>query len=332
MPKYRLRRLANIIVVAAFVGGCSSWSQTSEQVSVRAPGHRVYGDPAPVKQEAANHWEFALLSYVAYSKVEANGGQGEQGGSGSSKAVISVDDISTCNRTPALALENAGWVYWADFPDAQLKQELAHSNLRVEVWQKKDPPAVAVAFGGTVFTSRADWEANLRWFIPHHKDEYTELVERVVPAFIGRYAEVTRNSATEKPPIYSTGHSLGGGLAQEFAYALPRTSSDPKVTKVFAFDPSPVTGYYSIDPDIRQRGTDGLQIDRVFERGEILAALRSALALVYPPSTNNPTVRAVRYNFDGVANPVSAHSMARLACELYSRRPSSPTASESVGN
>src|ERR1022692_2969377 len=40
--------------------------------------------------------------------------------------------------------------------------------------------AVAVAFGGTVFTSGNDWKSNLRWFMPHHKDKYTQIVVRRV--------------------------------------------------------------------------------------------------------------------------------------------------------
>jgi pimeloyl-ACP methyl ester carboxylesterase len=46
--------------------------------------------------------------------------------------------------------------------------------------------------------------------------------------------------------IFSTGHSLGGGLAQQFAYSLPENAGVPRVKKVFAFDPSPAS------PTIRQ--------------------------------------------------------------------------------
>jgi len=328
MYGYSVCRLATTLAAAFIISGCSSWFQTTGQVLVREPGHRVYGDPVGVQEEAKNHWQFALLSLAAYSKVESESDENTQRTINAPQPTVLANEIASCLNSPTQKLEEAGWTYWPDFPDLQLKQDLVRSNLRVEVWQRKDPPAVAVAFGGTVFTSRADWTANLRWFIPHHDDEYTQLVKRVVPAFLVKYNQLEESSTTGRPPIYSTGHSLGGGLAQEFAYALPRKADDPKVVKVFAFDPSPVTGYYSIDPEIRERGKEGLQIDRVFERGEVLASIRSVLALIYPPSVSNPTVRAVRYNFDGVTNPVSAHSMPKLACALYARRPGSPTASE----
>ncbi|WP_150126488.1 hypothetical protein [Burkholderia cenocepacia] len=205
-----------------------------------------------------------------------------------------------------------------------MKEELRKTHLRVEVWQRKDPPAVAVAFGGTVFSSQADWAANLRWFIPHHEDQYTQLVKRVIPAFVTRYQSVV-DARGGRIPIYSTGHSLGGGLAQEFAYALPVKPEGPTVDKVIVFDPSPVTGFYSVDEEVRTRGAKDLYIDRVFQRGEILAAIRSGLAAVYRPSEKSPTVRAVRYNFDGKRNPIGAHSISPLACGLFSSRLTPPT-------
>lgn len=328
MCGYRLCRLATTLTAALIVSGCSSWFQTTDQVLVREPGHRVYGDPIGVQEEAKNDWQFALLSLAAYSKVESESDEDTQKTINTSQPTVLANEIASCLKSPTQKIKEAGWTYWQDFPDAQLKQDLVRSHLRVEVWQRNDPPTVAVAFGGTVFTSGADWTANLRWFIPHHDDEYTQLVKRVIPAFLVRYDRLEENATTGRPPIYSTGHSLGGGLAQEFAYALPQKAGDPKVVKVFAFDPSPVTGYYSIEPEIRERGKDGLQIDRVFERGEVLASIRSVLALINPPSVRNPTVRAVRYNFEGVTNPVSAHSMPKLACALFAHRPGGPTASE----
>ncbi|SAK79525.1 hypothetical protein AWB79_05048 [Caballeronia hypogeia] len=115
---------------------------------------------------------------------------------------------------------------------------------------------------------------------------------------------------------------MGGGLAQQFAYALPNHMKfeQPKVIQVFAFDPSPVTGYYTLGKTLRVRNTVGMKIDRIFERGEVLATARSLVALIYPPSTINPAIRAVRYNFYGIHNPIRAHSIARLTEGLYEAR------------
>jgi hypothetical protein len=71
-------------------------------------------------------------------------------------------------------------------------------------------------------------------------------------------------------------HSLGGGLAQEFAYSLPVGTFDaPRATKVYAFDPSPATGFLSVKRATRNENKKGLKTDRIYERGEVLAILRS---------------------------------------------------------
>ncbi|CAG9237563.1 hypothetical protein BCAR13_810021 [Paraburkholderia caribensis] len=60
-----------------------------------------------------------------------------------------------------------------------------------------------------------------------------------------------------------------------------------------------------------------LQTDRIFERGEILAFVRSILALLRAPSKLNPAVRTVRYNFLGRQLPIHAHNMDKLARAMY---------------
>jgi hypothetical protein len=47
--------------------------------------------------------------------------------------------------------------------------------------------------------------------------------------------------------------------------------SDPRIRRVYAFDPSMVTGFYSVDPPNRDRNVQGLKIERVYEFGEVLA-------------------------------------------------------------
>jgi hypothetical protein len=291
-------------------------SQARDEVLVRAPGDRIYGEPRPAAQEATNHWECALLSQVAYLKAEEI------------KAVmVPTASLTSAQRTavsnqptaPQARLRDGGWEYLDFFPTAKLDKAFKRVNLRVEVWAKKDRSVIAVAFGGTVATSIADWRANLRWVLPKHKDEYTLTVGSFVPDFV----RVLEGLMLPTPPIiWSTGHSLGGGLAQQFAYALPDELSAeglvmPKVIQVYAFDPSPVTGFYSLKKATRTRNAHELKTDRVFERGEILASLRSLLALITPPSRANPAVRAVRYNYLGITWPIHAHSISQFADGLY---------------
>jgi hypothetical protein len=228
------------------------------------------------------------------------------------------DGNSNSCQTPESILGDEGWSRWPDFPDSKLLEKISRSHLRVEVWRNPSRAAVAVAFGGTVFKSGKDWKSNLRWFIPHHNDEYTQIVNEFGPAFV---KEVVRREQEPEwaflsnAKIYATGHSLGGGLAQQFAYSLPLDSRVPRVSKVFAFDPSPVTGFYSLPENTRNENSNGLEIDRIYERGEILALLRSLENFVYPASAINPKIRQVRYNLFS-RRPISGHSMTDLACKL----------------
>jgi hypothetical protein len=289
--------------------------QTPEEVLIREPGERIYGAPVHVSAEAQKHWEYALLSQIAYEKAEAIKKSRAEG-----KGSFGVKpDYSAQSFNPECLLREAGWEFCGDFPGDQLDPKFKAVHLRVEVWTRKEDPAVAVAFAGTVATSLKDWEANLRWFLPAHHDQYSVLVSDLVPAFIAIFQKMYPQTP---PVIYSTGHSLGGGLAQQFAYALPdallqQGQNLPRVIQVYAFDPSPVTGYYSLKKQIRMQNSKGLRTDRIFERGEILAVVRSFLALVRPPSMMNPAVRAVRYNFEGIRDPIYAHNIGRFAEALY---------------
>lgn len=122
--------------------------------------------------------------------------------------------------------------------------------------------------------------------------------------------------------LYSTGHSLGGGLAEEFAYSLPANYPGvPRVTKVYAFAPSPVTGFMSVKMTTRKENKKGLKIDRIYERGEVLAILRSLTSTIHKPPAVNPEVRQLRYNLFGndrcgLTNSIAGHSIQDLALGL----------------
>ena len=180
---------------------------------------------------------------------------------------------------------------------------------------------------GTVFNNENDWAANLRWFLPKwflagHPDEYSETVQTFAPAFVEEFKTKLRTGGSDwaflkNATIYSTGHSLGGGLAQQFAYALPVDDAVQRVTHVVAFDPSPVTGYFSVEQSVRENNQKTLFIDRIYERGEILAIVRSLTSAAVMPSEAQPTIRGVRFSLFYPANPIAGHSMSELACKLY---------------
>lgn len=284
----------------------AAFRQTPTQVVIREPGKRFLGAPKPVGTEARGDLEFAWLSQSAYEKTPA------------ARNSRHADDCPV----PETSLEARGWRLWDAFPCPKIQVKIDNAHLRVEVWQNASHNAIAVAFGGTVFNNDKDWRSNLRWFLPNnpkHPDEYTETVQLVAPAFRDEFLRRLRSLNGDwlrRATIYTTGHSLGGGLAQQFAYSLPIDRELPRVTHIFAFDPSPVTGFYSVERKVRNINRQGLKIDRIYERGEILALVRSLTSFIFPPSSKDPEIRQVRFNLFPSINPILGHSMTELACKL----------------
>lgn len=326
MLRILLSRLSAICASVLLIPGCASFRQTEADVVIREPGTRMLGAPEPAQPEAIKDLEFAWLSEASYGNTPA-GLNEKQATRDNSFGAASEDFRESCPEGFSQAqLKAAGWRVWPGFPSDGLLEKISKYHLRVEVWNREEPPAVAVAFGGTVFNNRNDWSANLRWFLPkwfqaNHPDEYSETVQEFGPAFVEEYKNKAQYGGQEweflrRATIYATGHSLGGGLAQQFAYALPIDSLVPRVSHVFAFDPSPVTGFYSVNPLVRDTNRQDLYIERIYERGEILALIRSLTSVIVQPSAKAPTIRGVRYSLFYPASPISGHSMSQLACKM----------------
>jgi pimeloyl-ACP methyl ester carboxylesterase len=279
----------------------AAFRQRPDQVVTREPGMRILGKPVDAGNEARDDVEFALLSQAVYQNPVDN------------------DKIKEGKALdPCATLKQMGWEQWETFPNGDLKKTFDAVHLRLQVWSNRSQKKVVVAFGGTVFRNLKDWRSDLRWFIPHHHDEYTAIVEKLGDAFLKEYLK--QENEGKFPPqsdIFSTGHSLGGGLAHQFAYSLPVSNNVPRVKKVYAFDPSPVTGYYSVDEGLRDGNSELLNIDRIYERGEILAFFRALTNLVYPPSATKPAIRQVRYSLFYTLNPFAGHSMAEFAFRMH---------------
>ena len=301
---YSFFAIVAVFSVSTFIRVVNSpaYKQKPDQVAIREPGHHTLGIPKDAAPDAREDLEFALLSQAAYQRT-ADAQQ--------VKAGESLDADAT--------LESMGWCRWENFPEGEVKKKVDDVHLRVEVWSNASTKKISVGFGGTVARNIKDWRSDLRWFIPAKQDEYTVIVKTFGKAFIEEYRKRISGPKCEFPEgaaLFSTGHSLGGGLAHQFAYALPPDSEVPRVKKVYAFDPSPVTGFYSVEKGLRTDNSKCLEIDRIYERGEILAYFRSLTNFIYPPSASSPTVRQLRYNLFYSHNPFASHSIADLALKL----------------
>ncbi|MDO1475518.1 lipase family protein [Comamonas thiooxydans] len=318
--------LAISIAITAGISGCKSFQQTSEQAMYRAPGKRLLDESVDVGIPARLHWQYAWLSVASYNAIVDLPGEKEPLGSHTRAGPVSIEldeKLVTC-EAPEKELWKAGWKRISPIwpaPSDEIYSVLQRTHTRVQVWENRDQRILAISFGGT--DGRIDWRSNLRWFIPESEDEYSIVAKRVSQDFVNEFkkrAQQPENAYLRNMKLHATGHSLGGGLAQQFAYALPADPDGvvPRVSRVYAFDSSPVTGHGDVAETTLAANVEGMQIDRIYERGEILAAARAFTGLFLVPSSKNPSIRGVRYMFfwKSPIGAVSSHSMPRLACHL----------------
>lgn len=187
-----------------------------------------------------------------------------------------------------------------------------------------------VAFRGTEnFKGQfdKDWGANLASTFNELPAQYAE-VQRRLPDLV----KALQDAAGHTIPIYATGHSLGGGLAQAAAYMRK------EITAAYVFNTSPVTGWTTLSAQYRDdpaaplvMQTQDPQVIRVLQDDEVLGLVRLVT------NAANTTVR--RYNrsdvyFDfpstrkvievmglgpGLAFDSELHSITLLACNLAAR-------------
>jgi hypothetical protein len=323
--------------------GCSTLDQHSDQVLVMPPHKGSYNEPVGVRDIARLHWRYAVLSENAYLEGKALIHEKVE----EPNAPVRSVQQNTLNQQPAakdyevackdwnseVPIVISGWRKW-DFPSQKTREIMLEDGLYLEVQEKtSDPKEIVVIFEGTNFTQLSDWKSNLRWllrFIPGFKDQYSLVAETVAAEFqeylrqrpeeyrfdVQRENLVSTDGSVIR--IVAVGHSLGGGLAHNFAYTLPQpapTFRGPKVSEIFAFDTSPVTGWSSSKNPPRNYNVEGLVINRIFEHGEALSYVR-LLTSRFPSSLVHPAIWEYRYNFIEGADPGRNHAMRGLACGM----------------
>lgn len=188
-------------------------------------------------------------------------------------------------------------------------------GLFFRVWTRDGTPRdVVVAFRGT--WGFKDWSyGNLHWltrFLPM-EDQYSSARAAMLRVF-DRYS-TTNQGATR---FRTTGHSLGGGLAQHALYSYPT-----RVSQAFVFDPSSVTGFVeqSRSGQVAACNCSAADLDgeariyRVYDAYEVLSSLRIFHKTFLPPERHIQEVR-----FPNAAS----HSMKGLAFYLLETASASP--------
>lgn len=206
-----------------------------------------------------------------------------------------------------------GWTRVFDHADYALRSPehgrlIAASNLVFVVYARRvtgqRAGTLVIAFRGTTMTG-PDWRSNSRWLtgaLPGH-DHYSVLA--TVQQELLQVARADAASALQLQPaqlaLVTTGHSLGGGLAQRLAYSHADSAS-------VVFNTSPVTAYHAMD--WAAPVNCAVPITRVEETGEVLQLVREAIRPFYE---REPNIERLPFNFTRPSQVFASHGIHYLA-------------------
>ena len=154
----------------------------------------------------------------------------------------------------------------------------------------------------------SDWSANLSAFLGFEPEQY-KIARQNLPKIIDTLKRLNQGKhGAREVQIFVTGHSLGGGLAQQAGYL------SPDVLEVFTFNTSPVTNWSSLRLD-HQIANNYPVIFRLYHIGEALDPVRTF-------TTATTSSRFGRYDIGVQIEPKSrfyGHAVQIFTCEFANR-------------
>ena len=268
----------------------------------RTPAEMARGELTPALRDADYQLvpELAMLSAIVYSGAQAP----------SHRPDYRQDTVKYAVERRGLA--RRGWrPFTVAYPLAPVRGQLMAGGLVYDVWVRTPadaPPLAVLVFRGTNYLEFADWMANTRPLTnnPWLWDQY-EQTRALAPAVVAQIEAAYGGRAR----IFAAGHSLGGGLAQHAALVCPR------IEKIFAFNSSPLTGYFDLAANTRQRPSTR-RTYLVYESYEVLTLFRAVPVYLNRFAKGTDTV-VVRYNFATgleAPSPFRQQAMQRLVAGL----------------
>jgi len=302
--RHALRTTIFTGIVALTLNGCQTAISLNQKVQERIPPipvGRVLVTDAPkdlaAPDQASKFAAMALFAKVVYRR---DLGTAERISPVACAYATSTDEPSDFGMP-------RGWTRWAGGGDGAC---MATAGLSFEVYLHHlcggRVDEAVIAYRGTendtLKTILNDWSSNLMRAFHEEPTEYREARMRL-PATLAKL-----ENSYPGVKIYTTGHSLGGGLAQQAGYL------SSSILEVFAFDPSPVTNWTTLhaDPNYSAHLVVDPVIHRVYHHNEALSLVRRvATAFTFP------SLRRTDYEFYFQSEePFAAHEMGLLACHL----------------
>lgn len=311
------KRVASMLIASLVLGGCGGVTTGSawlEQDEVKPDGGKVIVTHAVERQALADNVNrFALMALFA--KVVYRHDLPEAVRRKDGCAYMAAAGEAPDFGMPRKA-DGSGWKRWKGAREACYNEHGLYYETYVHQTAAGEIDEAVIAIRGTEnwnkYDLMHDWGTNVSAAVGVEPAEYARARE-LTPGLVEKLA-----AAGPKVTIHATGHSLGGGIAQQTGYL------SAKVAAVFAFDTSPVTNWsrlVHLDKQAREAGRKPVMeskdptIYRVYHWHEGLAYVRNVTSRFNARRFGRSDYE---FFFQQVP-PVAAHEMGILACHLAAR-------------